>query len=49
MAQLTNTISTGACYPRVDQVVVATGTNGCAGNMPCDTAADYQKLLSIII
>ena len=48
MAQLTNTISTGACYPRVDQVVVATGTNGCAGNMPCDIAADYQKLLSII-
>ena len=48
MAQLTNIISTGACYPRVDQVVVAIGTNGCAGNMPCDIAADYQKLLSAI-
>ena len=48
MVQLTNIISTGACYPQVEQVVVAIGTNDCAGNMPCDIAADYQKLLSTI-
>ena len=44
VAQLTNIISTGACYPQVEQGVVAIGTNDCAGNMPCDIAADYQKL-----
>ena len=48
VARLTNIISTGACYPRVEQVMVAIGTNDCAGNMPCDIAADYQKLLSAI-
>ena len=32
VAQLTNIISTGACYPRVEQVVIAIGTNDCAGN-----------------
>ena len=47
VAQLTNIISTGACYPQVEQVAVTTGTNGCAGNTPCDIA-DYQKLLSAI-
>ena len=48
MAQLTNIISTGACYPQVKQVVVAIGTNDCSGNMPCDIAVDYQKLLLAI-
>ena len=47
VAQLINIISTGACYPQVEQVTVTTGTSGCAGNTPCDIA-DYQKLLSAI-
>ena len=47
VAQLINIISTGACYPQVEQVAVTTGTNGCAGNTPWDIA-DYQKLLSAI-
>ena len=48
VAQLTNIISTGACYPQFEQVAVAIGTNDCTGNMPRDIAADYQKLLSAI-
>ena len=48
VAQVTNIISTGACYPQVEQVVVAIGTNDCTGNKPRDIAADYQKLLSAI-
>ena len=31
VAQLTNIISTGACYPQVEQVVVAICMNECAG------------------
>ena len=42
MAELTNIISTGACYPQVEQVVDAIGTNDCTGNMPRDIAADIR-------
>ena len=44
VAQLINIISTGACYPQVEQVAVTTGTNDCAGNKKY--AVDATSLLT---
>ena len=48
MAQLTGVIYTGACFPRVERVMINISTNDCVGNtVPCSIVADYTKLLSV--
>ena len=49
VAQLTGVIYTGACFARVERVVINISTNDCMGNtVSCSIIADYKKLLSSV-